>query len=82
MKVPLPEVNAVYEHVAFGRVIEARDELGERTLSTACPPDHSESLSGFEGEIHPVQCEDARVGIGQADTPEFNVSPDVAGFLR
>ena len=79
VKVPLLEVNAVHEHVSDGWVIEPRDELGEGTLSTARPPDHGEGLAGFEGEIHPVQRDDARVGIGEADALEFDVSPDVAG---
>ena len=78
-KVPLPEVNAVHEHLADGRVIEARDQLREGTLSTARPPNHGEGLTGFEGEIHPVERDDARVGISEADALEFDVSPDVAG---
>ena len=79
VQVVFAQIDAIEQNLAFGRIVEPRDELDDGGLALAVFADERDALAGAEGEVEVA--EDAAVGarIGEGDVAEFKAARDRLG---
>ena len=68
------QVDAVEQDLAFGRIVEARDQLDDRRLALAVFADQRHALSGAQREIEVLEDPPRRPGIGKRNVAKFEAS--------
>ncbi len=77
-QVVFAQVDAIEQNLAFGRIVEARDQLDDGGLSLAVLADQSHALSGAEREIEIAENAPVRAWIGERDVAKFKAAHDRA----
>ena len=75
----LAQIDAVEQDLAFGGVVEARDQLDHGGLALAVFADQGDALAGLDGEVEVLQHAALGAGIGEGDVAEFEAAADGPG---
>src|SRR5204863_3286741 len=81
-EVVVAQIDAVEQDAAFGRVVQPREELGDRRLARAVLADERDPLAGCDREIHVPDRPAVASRISEADALEDEAHPDRTGYRR
>ncbi len=78
-EVVFAKVDAVEQDLAFGRIVEAGNELDDGSLSLAVFADQRDALAGTESEVEVAEDAPLRAGIVEGDVAKFEAAHDGLG---
>ena len=73
------EVDAVEEDLAFGGIVEARNEFDDGGFALAVFADEGDALAGGEGEVEVFEDGAIGAGVGEGDVAELEAAQDRVG---
>src|SRR5687767_8396417 len=71
LRIELAQIDAVPQHLPFGRVVEAGEQLDDRRLAGSVEPDDGGAAAGRDDEIDLAQDPRVVLAVAEPDAPQL-----------